>query len=375
MKIFSFTYLISLVSLMSCFAQNNPDFNPADKKATPETQAVYKNMKQLSGKGIMFGHHDDLAYGVGWKSEKGRSDVQSVCGDYPAVFGWDFSHIELGEQNDIDSVRFDVMRNYIREVYSLGGVNVVSWHLDNPLTGGNAWDITSTNVVSSILPGGTRHELYKQRLDRLADYMLSLRDEHGKLIPILFRPFHEHTGSWFWWGRNLCTTKEYTDMFRFTVNYLRNARNVHNLIITYSPDRVKNREEYMERYPGDDVVDVFGIDIYCWKNDSAVQEYQNAVKTGLTIITNLAKEKNKLSAFTETGLEGITNDKWWTDVLWKAIGDFNISYVLVWRNAFDKPGHFYAPYPGHSSAKDFQEFYGFPKTFFAKDVLQEKLYQ
>ena len=66
----------------------------ADKSATKETQNLLLNLKKLLPKGVMFGHQDDLAYGVGWKYVPGRSDVKDVTGEYPAVYGWDYSGLE-----------------------------------------------------------------------------------------------------------------------------------------------------------------------------------------------------------------------------------------------------------------------------------------
>jgi hypothetical protein len=58
---------------------------PSDKQATKQTIALYHNLKTLLNKGIMLGHQDDLAYGVGWKYVEGKSDVKKVTGDYPAL--------------------------------------------------------------------------------------------------------------------------------------------------------------------------------------------------------------------------------------------------------------------------------------------------
>ena len=60
-----------------------------DSLATPETVALFRNLQNISRTGVLFGHQDDTAYGVNWKAEPGRSDVKEVCGDYPAVYGWD----------------------------------------------------------------------------------------------------------------------------------------------------------------------------------------------------------------------------------------------------------------------------------------------
>ena len=100
-----------------------------DKAATAETKALYANLKYISAKGTMFGHQEDLAYGVGWKEVAGRSDVKEVCGDYPAVHGWDIGKEGLPE--NVDGVRFSNMQQWIREVYGRGGVNTISWHVNN----------------------------------------------------------------------------------------------------------------------------------------------------------------------------------------------------------------------------------------------------
>ena len=126
---------------------------PSDRKATKETVALYRNLKKLVGKGFMFGHQDDLAYGVGWKYEEGRSDIKDVTGEYPAIYGWELGHLEIDSSHNLDSVPFNKMQQLIKAGYERGGVITISWHLNNPLTGKSAWN-PSAGTVASILPGG-----------------------------------------------------------------------------------------------------------------------------------------------------------------------------------------------------------------------------
>lgn len=356
-----------------CSGQQASSLLPVDKNATSETKNLLINLKKQVSKGIMFGHQDDLLYGRGWKYEHGLSDVRRICGDYPAVYGWEIGKVEVGSDYNLDSVPFSEIREHIREAYARGGVNTVSWHANNPATDGRAWD--TTRVVHAILPGGKHHELFKQRLDKLAAFLLDLKDDQGKPIPILFRPYHENTGVWFWWGAGHCTPQEYVELYQFTVKYLTQVKGVHNLLFVFSPDRVKNKEQYFERYPGDEFVDVLGLDVYCWNGPNASQEYRNIAGTDLSIITDAAKERNKLATFSETGLEQIPNSKWWTEVLWKTIENYPISYVLVWRDAYNMPNHYYVPYPGHAAADDFVEFYKLPRTLFQGDIANANLYK
>jgi mannan endo-1,4-beta-mannosidase len=91
-------------------------------------------------------------------------------------------------------------------------------------------------------------------------------------------------------------------------------------------------------------------------------------------VVQLAKERGKVAAFTETGVEGIPDSTWWTDRLLPTLKTDSttrkLAYVLVWRNANErrKPGHHFAPYPGHASADDFVRFYMDPFTSFEEDL-------
>ncbi len=355
-----------LITVFSFLTVGIVQAGPVDRNATKETRALYAHLKKITRKGIMFGHQDDALYGVGWKYDWNRSDVKSVTGDYPAVFGWELGHLELGHSNSLDSVNFDTIRSRIREVYRQGAVNTISWHLNNPL-GGTAWDSKTTKAVESVLPGGKEHQKFNLWLNRLANFFLSLRDDHGRLVPIMFRPYHEMTGGWFWWGAKQCTPKEYVALWRYTVNYLE-SKGVHNLLYIYSPATAPNSETYFERYPGNKYVDILGVDIYQGKSKNASEEFIRNTRLDLTFMVKAAKKRHKVAVLSEAGLYNIPISNWWIHVLWKAIKNIPIAYVLVWRNACSGPTQFFAPYPGQVSEKDFQAFKNNPKTIFESQL-------
>lgn len=336
---------------------------PIDENATKKTKALFINLQHIAGNGIIFGHQDDLAYGVGWKNEKGRSDVKDVSGSYPALYGWDVS--KLGKRLNIDSVDFENMKRWIKEGYKRGGINTISWHMDNPATGGDSWD--NTPAVKTILPGGEKHEFYKQRLDLFADLLNELKVGFGTKIPIIFRPFHEHTGSWFWWGKGNCTSEEYIALWRFTVEYLRDNRDIHHLLYSYSTDQFNSETQYLEFYPGDDYVDIIAFDDY---HSIKSKESRDNLIYRLKTVVELAEAKGKIAAFSETGLERIPLEDWFTSVLLDGIKadetGRRVSYVMVWRNAW--PHHHYAPYPGHNSVSDFIKFKDDSYTIFEDDL-------
>ena len=172
-----------------------------DPQATDQTKALYSNLWAVASRGFMFGHHDDLWYGRYWYDVPGGSDTRAVCGDYPAVFSVDLAPI-MDNRSDYESDRKEnaIRRRVMLEAYGRGEVIVACCHLNNPLTGGDSWDNGNTGVVRAILdPQSPQHALYRQWLDRLADFALNLKGADGNLVPFIFRPYHEHTQEWPWW--------------------------------------------------------------------------------------------------------------------------------------------------------------------------------
>jgi mannan endo-1,4-beta-mannosidase len=360
--------MVAILFMLSQITANAQLYNPCDKKATLETRWLYSSMQRLIGAGIIFGHHDDLAYGVGWRGDDDRSDVKSVAGSYPALYGWDLSQLELGHDKDINSIPFKRQQEFVKQVYQRGGINTFCWHLNNPVNGKSAWD-TSQIIVKEIIPGGAHHQDYIKYLDNIAAYLKELKGDEGEPIPILFRPFHELTGNWFWWCKNKCTPDEFKSLWRFTIAYLRDTKKLHNLLIVYSVADFSTEAEFLERYPGDDVVDVVGFDSYCYYS---VPVYQHNLDKQIAITQTIALAHHKLFAIAETGYEGIPQADWWTNVLLPVISKYKLSYVMVWRN--DGLKHFYAPYPGQASAADFKTFAESNQTMFQNRITGLRIY-
>ena len=329
-----------------------------DHKATIATRNLYKNLTGLYGKATLIGHQDDLAYGVGWKYQDGRSDIKDLTGAYPAVFGWDVAGLETNKKENIDGVPFVKMKDYIKKAYDMGAISTLSWHMNNPVNGKTAWD-TSSVAVQSILPNGNKHALYKSWLDRFAAFAVTLKGSDGRAIPILFRPFHENGGAWFWWGTKSCTPAQYKALWRFTVTYLRDKKNLHHLIYVFNPCDFTTAEQYLARYPGDQFADVLSFDHYQYGAEKG-EIFAKEIARNLAIQHQIARRSHKISAIAEIGFVEIPVANWWTNVLAKAIEVNKPSYLLLWRNAGYRPqekdNHYYAPYPGQVSAADFLNF-------------------
>jgi len=380
MKFISMLFCLIVITSHCISQQKEAKLFPSDKMATKETVALYNHLHALLGKKVLFGHQDDLAYGVGWQYEPGRSDVKSVTGEYPALYGWELGHLELDSAKNLDNVPFNKMKQFIRQGYVRGGAITISWHLNNPLNEKSAWD-TTRGSVAAILPGEPKNKTYVLYLDRLASFIGELKGPKGEAIPILFRPFHELTGSWFWWGESECTPLEFISLWRFTVDYLRNTKKLHNILYVYSTSDFKSKENYLERYPGDEYTDVVSFDSY--QHSSAItKEGNNFIKqidSRLSMLKEIAADKNKIPAFAETGYEGIPQADWWTIVLLPLLEKYKVSYVLVWRNAglMKETGkmHYYAPYKNQLSAIDFLKFSKNDHMMFEKKIKAANIYK
>lgn len=376
MKIFNLSLLVLAVVLFSS-CERSP--SPADKKATKETINLFRSLYKLQNEGVMYGHQDDLMYGRTWWYVKGRSDTKDFTGDYPAVTGFELGHLELGNERSLDSVSFARIAEQIKVHYRRGGVIAISWHANNPLTmqipdttsrrqHGTAWDVSSKEVVASILPGGNNHDLFNTWLERLAAFFIGLKDDDGTPIPIIFRPYHEHSGSFFWWGTNICTDEEYAALWRYTVDFLCVKKDIHNILYAYNTDRVTSLEQYMRGYPGDDIIDMLSLDMY-----DRGEQFGAELDTALGFVTREAISRNKLTALSETGGRWGMHD-WWSTVLLPVVSKHPVGHVLTWRHTY-RPRFSRMGAPTQSFPDDFMNFYNSPRTLFLKEIQEANVYK
>lgn len=346
---------------------------PTDKLATPETRNLYLNLQRLSKKKqMLFGHQDDLYRGKGWENVPGRSDIKELTGQYPAVLGSDLGKIELGGEKNVSWQKFTTQTTHIQQFYRQGGVNTIAWHMNNPVDPTQGMKSTQDSTIYYLFADPKLIERYHSWMDAAADYLLSLKGDNGEPVPVLLRLFHEHTGSWFWWGKSHCTPEEYIKMFRYTVDYLRNTRNVHNLLIVYCPDVFETPEEYLERYPGDAYVDVLGFDLYDKDRWHPANTYVDKGRRMIRILNDINKDKKKVTAVAETGFNHIPVYNWFTKTVMPVIKNSGISYVVLWSIG---KNNFFSPYIGHPSAPDFQKLAKKKWLLFEEDVRQQNIYQ
>lgn len=337
----------------------------ADPQATAETKALYSNLWAIREKGWMFGHHDDLMYGRSWYGTEGGSDTKAVCGDYPGVYGLDLSTFmddRLSASAEENSLRLKCMK----EAYGRGMVIIACMHLNNPLTGGDSWDNGNKNVVSEILKeGSATREKFDGWLDNLVSLATGLKGKDGKLIPLIIRPFHEHTQSWSWWGSSCTTDQQFISLWRYFVDYMK-TKGVHNLIYAISPqmDSKKVESDFLFRWPGDEYVDFIGMDCYQGINN-------NVFVNNLKVLSKLSSDKKKPAGVTESGVEGFKVADYWTVNIAAPMAGRKMSLLVTWRNKYDPLGsgnHYFSIFPGHVSEENFKTMYERSDTYFCNDL-------
>ena len=361
----TFLIIAAALAIASCGgSQHQADDPLADSGRTQRTENLLSNLKALGDSAAyLFGHHDDTVYGIGWEADytadstvHQRSDVKSVCNDFPALLGFDLGGLEQGDTVNLDGVPFSRIRQEVIAHYDKGGLVTLSWHFDSPL-----------------------QELW---LDRVADFLNSLVTPYGVRVPVLFSlhhqpstinpqpsTLHHQPSTLHHQPSTLHPSPSTINQWRQTVERLK-AQGVVNVLYAYTPGTDPDGDEakYLACYPGDDIIDLLGLDSYCIAPDAdttQIARYAAQLDKNLAMVCRLAKQRHKAAALTETGYDGLKTPDWWTHTLAPVLAKHPVCYVLVGRNAHN---HFFAPYPGQQSSSDFIRFYNDKRTLFLSDL-------
>lgn len=374
----------------------------ADTNASAKTRALYAYLKNLDAKDqVLFGHQNDTHKHAGGRDGV-YSDTKDVTGSISGLVGIDslaLTGVELG-MTDTDAAIAECVR-IGKEAAAEGAILTLSTHMPNmsnakiTATGNpnRPYDFSScdfseakdlsNNCAAQVLPGGAYNAQFRAYLDIIAEYANGLGD-----IPVLFRPFHENNGGWFWWGSATTDAETYKAMFRYMVDYLTGEKSVHNLLYVYSPNGpLTDGATYLERYPGDDYIDILAFDYYDDYNTYPAAysaEFFDSLRKTCQTVKTLADERGKVAAIAETGVrvmkadgsdqEGILvkdnpikGQNWYSQV--NAVAkETGMPYFLLWANFSDT--NFYVPYKysdtkGQELINEFIDFYNEASSVFA----------
>ena len=336
-------------------------------------------------------------------------DTMDLVGSYAGIVGIDtqdlISNYSVARHNNRFGTKYgETVENRITACAELcnwsirqGSIITLSTHMPNftkvtsgkqdvsycgyDFTPGTFYDMENS-PAQAILPGGEYNQAYNTYLGMIATFAKQVDG------PILFRPFPENPGDWFWWGTAGCDASTYKELYRYTVERLRDVYRVHNLLYVYSPSGdIQSEEEYTARYPGDAYVDILGFGLY-HKDGSQGDGWMDKLKRTLKIVDGFAAEHGKLTAVTEIGfastqpfngsasaalqLEGNAYRDWYMDVL-DIVSKSHASYLMTGKNSF-RDG-FQVPFVaslngdgtarGHELMDEFIRFFNDSRTVFA----------
>jgi len=235
---------------------------PVNPSASPEARALLKYLSSISGKYILSGQHNYPANISRWSDR-----AYTFTGKYPAVFGQDFG-FQGGEDKDSVEARPALIEEVKRQ-YRAGAIVTLTWHAvrptqDEPVTFLESVQgkLTDYEWRELLTPGTKLHARWCGQVDEIAGYLRQLRDAH---VPVLWRPYHEVNGGWFWWGGR--RGKEGSAaLYRQMYDRFVNVHHLDNLIWVWNANAPSNRPwlpgPFADFFPGLDVADVLSVDIY-----------------------------------------------------------------------------------------------------------------
>lgn len=189
-----------------------------------------------------------------------------------------------------DSTVLATVNTTIISHWNQGGIVTVMFGANNPWTGGAGGDTSTTGhrITDAITPGTTAYTNWIAQLDAVAAALSQLQDAG---VVVLWRPFHEMNGNWFWWG-SPTIAQDYKDLWQHMFNYFTNTKHLNNLIWVYAASSgVTNPQNSVNTYyPGDSYVDIVGID-----------GYKNTIDAAIIASYNSLLLNNKPFALTEYG--------------------------------------------------------------------------
>ncbi len=243
---------------------------PANPNATPEARALLHFLYSISGQHTLTGQHN-------FPNTRDQSTLSAARyrGKVPAIFGQDFGFAKDGDKDAV-SARPDMIAEVKRQ-FALGSIVTLCWHAAPPTASEPVTfrppnrtnnlnnhsvqgQLTDQQFLDILTPGTALHSNWCAQVDVIAGYLKQLQDAH---IPVLWRPYHEMNGDWFWWGGRLGehgTAALYRQLYDRMVNY----HHLNNLIWIWSLDRpgTNTSRAFTNFYPGQNYFDVAALDCY-----------------------------------------------------------------------------------------------------------------
>lgn len=230
---------------------------PVTPDASPEAKALLHMLYQISGRQTLSGQHNDA------ERPGANTDIAArLTGQAPAVYGEDW-----GFGAEAAARRHAEVQELIGE-WRAGHIIALCWHeppptMDEPVSFQHDVQsrITPQQFDDLLTPGTPLYKHWCTQLDAIAECLKELQDAH---VPVLWRPYHEINGGWFWWnGIRGDATHGSKQLYRQEFDRLVHYHHLSNLIWVWNPDRPEGADrQFVDYFPGSQYVDVFALDCY-----------------------------------------------------------------------------------------------------------------
>lgn len=243
-----FTLFPALVLAGACVAAGAA-VEPANPKASAKTRAVLDYFHSLSGKPtkrILSGQFTNFGRGTNLRV---LEEIHELTGHWPALMGVDYADFGRG------GLTCEAPNQAAIAYWKQGGLVTVSAHLYNPANpqGGGLRD-KGVKIADLLQPDTDTHRRWMQELDQLA---AGLQELKAAGVVVLWRPFHEMNGGWFWWGAQ--EPDSFIRVWQHMFTYFSETKGLDNLLWVYGPNHGQKTAAY---YAGDRFVDLVGLDAY-----------------------------------------------------------------------------------------------------------------
>ena len=207
--------------------------DPLANAKTQATLAYLQNLPNLATNRVVSGQ---FAYTI-----SDVNNINSQTGHYPGMIGTDVANSPISVSN-------------LTAWSNANGLVTALHHWNNP-NGGNSWTTMSdADFLSLATPGTALNTKFNAYLDSVVSIFQSYATNG---ITVLYRPFHEMNGGWFWWGAK--NTTNFKTVWKYVFNYMTTTKGLHNILWVYGPNSGSGITDY---YPGSQYVDITGMDLY-----------------------------------------------------------------------------------------------------------------
>ncbi len=230
-------------------------FPPINPQATEETKELLQLLYYIKGRYTLAGQHNYLE-----EPDHNSIRVRTLIGEGPALDGYEFGAILDQSDEEIKKLRQEVVESAIGTNRD-GGIVTVTYHAQLPGKCAcwkhvNNGGISQAEFKEIITPGTDLHQKLLDDLDEVAVYLKQLQDAK---VPVLWRPYHEMNGYWFWWGKQA----EFAQLWEVMYVHLTEVHKLNNLLWVWSPGAPNaNAEPFEPYYVGPLRADVLAVDVY-----------------------------------------------------------------------------------------------------------------